>query len=1000
MKHNRIWIHSGWIGNRFIIWGESLPKQGHSQNGFIYPFLVPPFELKLRLFRHDEVSFYGTFITTTRALLQAPLLKRRFQSPAGETTVYQADEQWQSYTFPIEGIQQTLSEFIHSFTLFKSWQADDQLVLSDDFTGWISFMDNLYEVIGSGAVRPDQNGTWSLLVSDEWYDQQLQHFPESTFALSADQSTLKEHKEDEERTARIELLKRIIDSAIRSLLKEGSEANEAYKVWENSIDTNLKPFIQSLGYDQSSRATVTRKDSLFDEELGLKQADPFQTALVLIEPKTPDNSWSVSLSLADKHQPDKLTSMDKLMAGNHPWLTNPVPRLKSDVKRIASHLPLLKQLSLSSPTLDVSADEAYALFTDHHQQLSNLGIKLIVPNWVKRPKTISVQLSEKNEPQEHGADPILNWQSLADFQYTIALGDQTLSEDQFNEYVEGRKPFIYVEGEWLAWDPALAAQLKSYLERVNERYSYLDAWKMVETNSFPDELQEVNMQIDWSDELEQKLTDLYRQSPKPINLPISFNGTLRSYQKEGVDWLAHLRKIGFGGCLADDMGLGKSIQTIAYILYVLQEQSTKKAPFLLICPTSLLFNWSNECERFAPGLTIFIHHGTDRLDENDSRLHNVDLVLTSYTLALKDAYFFEEIHWNGLILDEAQHIKNKETKQRKAIRKIQATHRLALTGTPIENRLTELWSLMDLLNPSLLGNFQRFYQTYIRPIERDGDEQTQQELQALIRPFLLRRTKNDPATDLQLPEKQEQTELVQLSIEQAALYQAVVDDVSNRIQTVSAFERRAMILRTITRLKQICNHPAQFYKDHALEKHESGKWDMFIHLIDAIHARGESVLIFTQYKEMGKMISTHVQNRLEQQVPFLHGGLSRKQRQEVISQFQNNNDITAFVLSLKAGGVGLNLTKATNVIHYDRWWNPAVENQATDRAYRIGQTKQVQVYKLLTTGTVEERIDRLISGKQALADGILASSASQLTELSDEELMSFIQLTHEQERRS
>nr|WP_239586818.1 DEAD/DEAH box helicase [Shouchella xiaoxiensis] len=652
---------------------------------------------------------------------------------------------------------------------------------------------------------------------------------------------------------------------------------------------------------------------------------------------------------------------------------------------------MLENLRLSSPSIEVSSDDAYQLFINEHQRLVEIGIKLIVPTSLKKPQALRVMLENKGEQLEENTEPILNWQSLANFQYSIAIGNQTIDENEFKQFVQEKQPFIYVNGEWIAWDPTLATELKQYLERVNQHYSYLEAWKMEETESFPEQLEDVDFKIQWSDSLKDKLTDLYKNDPEETPLPAQFNGNLRPYQKKGFDWLIHLRKVGFGGCLADDMGLGKSIQTIAYMLYVLENQPNKKAPFLLICPTSLLYNWQLECEKFAPHLKLFIHHGSDRLKEDEPRLHDADLVITSYTLALKDATLFNHVHWNGLILDEAQHIKNKETKQRRAIRQIHAVHRLALTGTPIENRLTELWSLMDLLNPSLLGGYQSFLNTYIRPIEREKNQQKQDHLRSLIKPFLLRRTKKDSETDLQLPTKNEHSLYVELSLEQAALYQAVVDDISDRIHTVSSLERRAMILRAITRLKQICNHPAQFHKDQAFSAHQSGKWDQFVKLTDSIHARKESTLIFTQYKEMGKMIAAYLEEEHNQTVPFLHGGLSRKQRQHAVEQFQTDSSVSFFVLSLKAGGVGLNLTKATNVIHYDRWWNPAVENQATDRAYRIGQTKEVDVYKLLTTGTVEERIDRLIIGKQALADGVLASSTS-ITELSDDELLSLIRL--------
>ncbi|WYQ53543.1 DEAD/DEAH box helicase [Bacillus sp. FSL W7-1282] len=991
MKSSSIWIHGGWIDSRFFLWGEQPQGKGTGQNGFIYPFLVPPFELKLLLFQEDPDSFYGTFIETDRALLDAPLHNRLFQSPAGEATIYQANEGWDAFPFPVEGITLSIKQFIAYFPVFQTWKQKEPLHLGADFSAWLAIVESIYGFIRAGLVVPGQDGLWKLTINDAWFEDCFASLPKAALSLRSSQMANSDRQSDEIEHHATPLLKMLIDEAVRSLLS-ADNVSAAFTAWKQAVPQEMVPFLHSLETGRSK--TVSPPSTLFAEQLGLKKAEPFQTALVLHDPPSPKESWSVSLSVADRNRPETLVGMEQLMAGSHPWRTNPVSRLKSDVLLISNHIPLLAGLSLGAPTKTMSAEEAYQLFTTYDRQLAEMGIQLIVPKWLKERSSLSVRLIGDHQTAQNGADPVLNWQDLANFQYTVSIGGQAVTEETFDQYVQENKPFLYVNGQWLAWDPTLAKQLKAYLEDINSRFTYLDAWKITKTQDVPEALSTVPFQLEWTDELEERLTALYKQQPEPVTMPSALKGTLRPYQKQGLDWLFHLRKVGFGGCLADDMGLGKSIQTIAYMLYV-QEQQTEQqtAPFLLICPTSLLYNWADECKRFAPSLKVFIHHGQDRLEEGDARLAEADLVLTSYALALRDARFFKSVHWNGLILDEAQHIKNKNTKQRQAIRQLSATHRIALTGTPIENRLQELWSLMDLLNPSLLGSFAGFHKAYIRPIERDHDETKQQALQTLIRPFLLRRTKNDPATGLQLPNKRETTESVPLSLEQAALYQAVVEDVSERLATVAHLERKAMILRAITRMKQICNHPAQFYKDGDIAGHQSGKWDAFLDIVASIFSKGESVLIFTQYKEMGKLISHELQARYGVPVPFLHGGLSRSQRRMAIEQFQHDPHAAAFVLSLKAGGVGLNLTKATNVIHYDRWWNPAVENQATDRAYRIGQTKPVQVYKLLTAGTVEERIDQLINGKKALAEGVLQTPAF-LTELNDDELLSLIQLSH------
>jgi len=703
--------------------------------------------------------------------------------------------------------------------------------------------------------------------------------------------------------------------------------------------------------------------------------------------------------MVDRNRPSLMVEMNQLEQGEHPWRENPIAQLKIDLKKAQEKLDILKPLRISSPTLSMDAAEAYELFTIYDDQLKQIGFHLIVPKWMTEKKKPRVKIVMQSTDR-HGSssEPLLDWQSVASFTYDIALGNQTISKKEFQDFVDGQRPFLYANGEWTSWDRSLADKLLRYLEGVEDHASYLEALRLdqdMDNSSEATDL-EIEWDVSWGKELTKSLQELYNSSPPLIDIPEALTGVLRPYQLAGVSWLAHLRRTGFGGCLADDMGLGKSIQTIAYMLHVINAQKVDdkaSLPFLLICPTSLIYNWVSECEQFAPTIRVFVHHGPARLKEEELHSGKWDLVITSYQLSVRDSDLFQEMTWNGLILDEAQHIKNVETKQRRVIKGIKATHRVALTGTPIENRLRELWSLLDVLNPTYLGSYQDFQTNFMKPIERDQDDEQLKKLQQLIHPLILRRKKSDQSLELGLPEKREKVHHVHLSLEQAGLYQAVVDDIVTQLDQVSSLERRALILKSLTKLKQICNHPAHFLKDRTLDEHQSGKWDTFLALINDLFARNEKVLIFSQYKEMGTLITQSLERHFQQQVPFLHGSLTRMKRQEAIQAFQTQPEVQFFVLSLKAGGVGLNLTSATNVIHYDRWWNPAVENQATDRAYRIGQKKDVTVHKLVTTGTLEERIDQMLQKKQALADHILAAGEQRITELSNEEIMDLIQLT-------
>ncbi|MFB4210823.1 DEAD/DEAH box helicase [Shouchella sp. JSM 1781072] len=987
MNQSSIWIHSGWVNQSFFVWAEAKGQTNQAKSGFIYPFLYSPFELKLRLFQNDPISFYGTFLTLSRSIIHVPLVQREFQSYVGSTIIYQSADSWKTHFFPIEGISFTLEEFVQFLPLFRTWKTDFQL--ADDFNIWLRFMDDVYTLIEEGYFEPNQSGKWVLKVKEQWYINWASSIPMSSFSIATSQENQSMEQEEEEHYAqRKSIMEALIDCTIRELLQE-EEVTVLYDEWKQSVEEPLQPLLSTL----KTRTPMTTKENwsphAIQDRLGVKQREPFKTAIVLNEPKENQVDWTLSLALIDRTNREQVIPVKQLLTGDHPWLTNPIPQLKKDLSQIQDDFHTLSAISLSAPTVTVTSEEAFELFMQH-DRFEQIGVTLIVPNQLKQTPSIKVKLKDMQQDRYSGVDPILNWNSLSQFDYSIMVGSQEMSQEEFQTYVSEQKSLLHLNNQWLVWDPNLAERLKNFLDQIQDQYTYLDAWRLDQEEDGLEELDDIDLSIEWSEKVQEKLPQLYRREPALVPVPSTLQGSLRMYQQQGFSWLVHLRQIGFGGCLADDMGLGKSIQTIAYLLYILEQQQQKAEPFLLICPTSLLYNWEAECQKFAPELNVFIHHGNDRILEKDKRLSEYDLVITSYTLALRDERLLHEYNWNGLILDEAQHIKNKETKQRKAIRKLHATHRIALTGTPIENRLTELWSLMDLLNPSLLGNYKQFYATYIKPIEKDGDNERQQQLRTVIHPFLLRRTKETTDSELNLPAKHEELKHVPLTIEQVGLYQAIVNDIEDQIHSVSTMERRALILRTITRLKQICNHPAQFLKA-PIEAHRSGKWETFQTLIHEIYERKESTLIFTQYKEMGKLIRSYLEETYGA-TSFLHGGLTKKQRLEAIETFQDREGPSFFVLSLKAGGVGLNLTKATNVIHYDRWWNPAVENQATDRAYRIGQTDEVHVYKLLTEGTIEEKIDRMITGKQHLADGILASS-SQVTELSDEELLSLLRLS-------
>ena len=590
-----------------------------------------------------------------------------------------------------------------------------------------------------------------------------------------------------------------------------------------------------------------------------------------------------------------------------------------------------------------------------------------------------------------------------------------LSEEEFGKLVEEKRRLVYVRGRWVKLDPQFIRQIQDLMKRAEKEGLHvrdLLEQELVDPEATEEDLENpkafAKIQIELNRQWRQMVKQLSETNEIPLEaVPEGLNGELRPYQQLGMSWLWFLRQHGFGAILADDMGLGKTIQLISYLLLVNKhsqpelaeagDSSQKKQTnaSLIICPTSVLGNWQKELERFAPELKVYLHYGSNRPKQDDfsQKALEADVVLTSYGLSHLDSEEFGSMLWSAIAIDEAQNIKNAQTKQSKAVRRLRGRHHIALTGTPMENRLSELWSIFDFTNHGYLGSLGQFQKRFIIPIEKGEKKEKIQQLQALIRPFLLRRTKKDEEVALNLPDKLEQKEYIPLTAEQASLYEQLIHDTFAEIEKLTGFERKGLILQMLSRLKQLCNHPALYLKEHAAGRQlldRSNKLEKLVELVDAVLDSGESCLIFTQYIEMGEMIRTAVKKKFGVEVPFLNGSVAKTQRDTMIERFQNG-EFPVFLLSLKAGGTGLNLTAANHVIHYDRWWNPAVENQATDRAYRIGQSRFVHVHKLICTGTLEEKIDAMLEKKQFLNDQIIQSE-NWITELSTDELKELVYL--------
>lgn len=637
-------------------------------------------------------------------------------------------------------------------------------------------------------------------------------------------------------------------------------------------------------------------------------------------------------------------------------------------------------------------DGAHRFLTKEATALEQAGHLVLLPAWWTRSGT-KLTAKAKVRSTSNKSLGVMTMDSMFRFDWEVALGDQTMTVEDLEELARLKQPLVSVRGQWIALNAEGIRSAIKYLKKGSQNSTLLDVLRMrTDTADAPPGLEFDGVEA--SGPLEEMLGQLDGSVKlQDVEPPEGFVGSLRPYQLRGYSWLAFLQKWGLGGCLADDMGLGKTIQVLATVHNSWEDGN--RHPTLVVCPTSVISNWQREAARFSPGLSVMVHHGPDRLkDEEFGRaVTEHALVLTSYGLVYRDR-FLADIKWGGVVLDEAQNVKNSQTKQARAVRSLHAKSRFALTGTPVENGVGDLWSIMEFLNPGLLGNGEEFRRNFLLPIQAHHDDRAADRLRRATGPFVLRRLKTDSSIISDLPEKMEMNVFCNLTREQTTLYASVLKDADEKLAVAEGIQRRGIVLATLSKLKQVCNHPAHFLSEPSAAAGRSGKTDRLIEMLEEIIAVGEQALIFTQFVQMGHMLKRHIQEMFGQEALFFHGSLAQRQRDRIIQQFQDGG-APILILSLKAGGTGLNITAANHVFHFDRWWNPAVENQATDRAFRIGQTKNVQVYKFICAGTLEEHINEMIERKKEIADQAVGSGEGWLTELSNDELRDVLALSAE-----
>ena len=761
--------------------------------------------------------------------------------------------------------------------------------------------------------------------------------------------------------------------------------------------------------------------------MSLALASPFRLVFRLEEPSDgPRAAWKVRYLLQSVSDPSLLVPAEQAWNPTRPLATafrrarfNPVEYLLmalGQAARLSPHVE--KSLRASGPAgFELDAAGAHEFLSQTAAAMEQAGFGVMLPAWWtgKGTKLRLVARAHVRSPrlQTRGR---LGLESVVDFDWEVALGDERVSLAELKALAELKVPLVKVRGQWVQLS---AEEIRAALELWKKRSGSATLAEVVRmalgAERAPGDVPVEGLKATgWvADFLKQLAGETVFEE---LDQPEGFVGTLRPYQRRGYSWLAFLRRWGLGACLADDMGLGKTVQTLALIQRDWVKNGEKGAgddgegrkggpgdgrrPTLLVCPTSVIGNWQREAARFAPGLPVMVHHGSarrkDRAAFKEAAARHA-IVISSYALLARDLEAFLEVPWSGIVLDEAQNIKNPETGQARAARALPAEYRIALTGTPVENNVGDLWSIMEFLNPGLLGSQADFKRRFFIPIQTGRDPEATRRLKRLTGPFILRRLKTERSIISDLPEKLEAKIFCPLTREQASLYEAVVKEALEAVEGAEGIRRRGLVLATLSKLKQICNHPAQFLGDNSPIPGRSGKLTRLTEMLEEVSSVGDRALIFTQFSEMGEILRSHLQDTFGREVLFLHGGVPKGQRDWIIERFQRNDDDGPpfLVLTTKAGGTGLNLTRANHVFLFDRWWNPAVESQAADRAFRIGQTRTVQVHKFICQGTLEERIDELIEAKKEVAESVVGTGEGWLTELSTRELRGLLALSRE-----
>ena len=847
--------------------------------------------------------------------------------------------------------------------------------------------------------------------------------PAAARALSEPDAAAPPERPSEE--ALTQFVATLTDHLVRTAATDTSPAAARRRRNKPSFDSVHDSWLHALmsrdGYvlgDASDLSQLVAQVHEWRRPIAVSASSPFRLCFRLEEPgdstgtdrtddKTSNDAWYVRYLLQPHDDPSLLIPVEEA------WKAR--SRKKSALRRNGSNvreflLSSLGQASGICPSITASlenarpagysldAARAHQFLTEEAITLEQAGYGVMLPAWWTRKGTkvrLAVQAKVKSPKMQGGSG--LSLETMVQFDWEVALGDQRLTLRELEALARMKAPLVRVRGQWVEMSAQeIQAAIDFWRKKGAEKATVRDIIQMaLGARDAPQGFGFNGVRATgWIGKLLKQLDG--RAEFKELASPRGFSGTLRPYQVRGYSWLSFLRQWGLGACLADDMGLGKTIQTLALIQR--DWRANGRRPVLLVCPTSVANNWRKEAVRFTPRLPLLVHHGPDRKRgaafKKEAESHAI--VVSSYGLVHRDLKFLRDVPWSGVVLDEAQNIKNPETKQAKAAQLLGADYRIALTGTPVENNVGDLWSIMEFLNPGFLGSQSEFKRRFFVPIQAERDASAAERLKRVTGPFILRRLKTDRSIISDLPEKLETKVFCPLTKEQVSLYASVLKETEEALESADGIQRRGLVLATLSKLKQVCNHPAQFLGDNSGINGRSGKLTRLTEMLEEVIEVGDRALVFSQFAEMGGLLQRQVQETFGLEALFLHGGVPKRQRDRMVERFQDEGGgPQVFILSLKAGGTGLNLTTANHVFHFDRWWNPAVEDQATDRVFRIGQTRNVQVHKFICAGTLEEKIDEMIEIKKEISERVVGAGESWLTELSNDDLREVLALSKE-----